>query len=688
MAEPQRPALTDEEICNQARSQLHAIEEFDGTYRGRALVDLRFSVGDQWPSDTRKVRETTPNPRPCLVVNRTEDFVMHEVNEFRQNRPDINVLPANDGTDVATAEVVQGLIRQISRESAADIAYETGVDHQIRMGRGYWRIILEWADPMSFDLVPRIKRIRNPLSVFLDANSQEPDGSDARYGFIIQHMTHAEFERTYPQADCTNFPAFIYGGEGWVTKDTVRVAEYFFTEWRRQTIARLRDGQILPKEDVQNTALIVEERVAHIPQIWQTKLNGHQVLETFAWPGAHIPIVPVIGLEEEIDGRVELKGMVRNMIDPQRTYNYLASLETELLSMAPKAPYVGPERFMEGHEIMWREANSRNFPALEYHPTMGPNGQLNPPPQRQIFEPPIQAISQQRALALDDIRGVTGIHQPTLGIPGSERSGIALREQKQQSDTANFHFFGNANRSIRQTGVILVDLIPKVYNRERVIRIVGADDVEEVIRINAQTVREGKGVLFDVRNARFDVAISTGPSFTTKRQEAAESMVRLTQAYPEMVKLIGDLMVGNMDFPDSQEAAQRIKRAIPPEILGTDEELSPEQLQAMLAQLQQQLKQLNAYAVEREQEVTTLQDQQKLLVQQINDKTQENAIKAGQLRLDREALLLKTDLDARKLDIEEQTKNRDLDVELQTKNRDMDLDAAELALKARDNGLP
>jgi hypothetical protein len=350
----------------------------------------------------------------------------------------------------------------------------------------------------------------------------------------------------------------------------------------------------------------------------------------------------VLGNEYDIDGQVQLSGIVRSAMDSQRMYNYWVSAETETIALAPRAPFIGVEGQFEGHEATWRSANVRNWAYMEYK-GIALGGQPAPPPQRQVYEPAIQAITQARLMAADDLKATTGIYDAALGARSNETSGRAILSRQRESDTSTFHYPYNLSLAIRHAGRVMLDLIPTIYAEERVMRIVGDDGDEEQVTINAPH-KDGRGVehLYDVTVGTYDVVVSTGPSFASKRQEAVESMVQVSQAYPQLLQTAGDLFVKNMDWPGAQDIAARLRKTIPPALLdeqGTTPEEQVQQLQAAAQQMSQQLQALNAYAQQRER------------CQQIE---QEARTKGAELALKEQELQMKQDLETQKLALEAQ----------------------------------
>jgi hypothetical protein len=589
-----------EKILGIARKRFALAEEAEAENRDLALDDLRFAAGEQWDDQILRSRES--DRRPCLVINRIPQFERQVINDIRQNRPSGRVSPVDDFADVETAKIYQGIVRHIERASDADTAYDTAGASAVQCGFGFFRVTTEYCDPMSFDQEIRIKRIRNRFRAYLDPASQEPDGSDANWGFEFGDLSIEDFKSQYPGAKASDADSWRGLGDEaqpWMGQDYVRVAEYFYKEFRddeliliahpdgrKESILRseLIEGQMLPPG-----AQVLSQRKTQVPVVHWIKMTGVEVLEETIWPAPWIPIIPVLGEERDIDGKVVREGIVRHAKDPQRIYNYMASSEAEAIALAPRAPYIGYEGQFKGYEKQWASANSKNHAYLEVKAvTVG--GAPAPLPQRQQFEPAVQAITQARMLASDDMKATTGIYDAGLGAKSNEQSGVAIQRRNIQSQTSNFHFMDNLSKSIRHAMRMIVHMIPKIYDTERAIRILGEEGEEEIVRINQEFERNGELVYYKLGVGKYDVSVDTGPSFETKRQEAVASMLDLTRSYPQIMQVAGDLLVGAMDWPKAKELSERIKKTLDPNITeDAKNQKVPPQLQAQMGQMSQMI---------------------------------------------------------------------------------------------------
>ena len=593
-----------------------------GESREDELDDLRFMAGSpdnqwQWPADVLATRGSvqgqTINARPCLTINKLPQHVRQVTNQQRQNRPSGKVIPADDNADVAVAEVFDGIIRHIEYMSDADVAYDTACDNQVTYGEGYIRILTEYAREDSFDQDLRIGRIRNSFSVYMDPTIQDPCGSDAKWCFITEDLLKEEFERMFPDAaPITSIMAQGIGDQSlsqWISQNTVRIAEYFYIDHEKAKL-NLYPGNVTAfngtPQDGQLKAMFgqpVRTRTVDRRKVMWVKTNGYEVLDEREWIGKYIPVVRVVGNEFEVDGRLYISGLVRNAKDAQRMYNYWTSQEAEMLALAPKAPFVAYGGQFEGYEMQWKTANTTNWPYLEVNPDVTDGaGNVLPLPQRS--QPPMAqtGLIQAKMGAAEDIKSTTGQYNASLGQQGNERSGKAILARVQEGDTGTYHYVDNLGRAIRHITRQLVDMIPKIYDTERVARIVGVDGEVGMAKINPQQPEPVKPIMDAAGNViekiynptvgTYDVVITTGPSYLTKRQEAVEAMANILQTSPQLWQVAGDLFIKNMDWPGAQEMAARFKKIIDPKVLAEDDK-SPELQSAeqMIEALTQQLNQ-------------------------------------------------------------------------------------------------
>ena len=605
----------DDALLKEIRDYCDEAIKADSHNRMPAVADLQFLVGEQWPDEIKRQRQL--ENRPCLTFNRLPTFLHQVTNDQRQNKPGIKTHPVDSGADIKRSEINQGIIRHIEYISNADIAYDTAVNSAAAIGFGFWRLITEYESPTSFDQVIKYQRIRDALKVFPDPASVEADGSDQKRCAIICDVPRKEFKREYPDADMATATAMGLLGQqvqpGWMDDKYVRVVEYYYFEYKKRTLCMLTDGSVKFKDELTDADVQMldadgkpQERVSQIPQLMWCKATAGAIIERTKIMCRWIPVFPVWGNEVDIQGKVYRSGIIRDAKDPAQMYNFWMTSATEEVSLRPKSPFIGAEGQFEDHEEDWGQANNRSFAYLEYKP-VALNGTLAPPPQRSPMADVPVGMLQMAMHASDNIKAVTGLFDSSLGARSNATSGVQERAQQRQGDTANFHYTDNLNRSIRHCGRCLIDMIPHYYDAKRVVRLMKEDGTIDSAEVNVQKVdpitQQVTETLNDLTVGTYDVTVSTGPSYSTLREEASEAMVAVAGDFPKLMEVAGDLVIESMDWPGAEKIAERLRKTMPAELTkegdADGEEgpppLPPEIEQAlqnadkMVDQLQQQL---------------------------------------------------------------------------------------------------
>jgi hypothetical protein len=599
MADYQDQDSSEDTRINDAKKFLNLCNDVDSNNRAEALDDVRFCAGDQWPVDVQNSRVL--ESRPCLTINKVDAYVRQICNQIRQQRPRIKVQGMNNEADAKLAEILSGVCRHIEYQSSADVAYDTASEYAVKMGWGYFRVMTDYISPDSFEQEIYIRPIDNPFTVYFDPNSQLPDGSDAERCLITTVVSKKTFRAMYPGKD--DGQGFTSRGTGdsdaeWVTKEDVRIAEYFYTVRTPAKLVLLSDGTSVFEDELPDAQIladagieIIEKRDTYKKQIKWCKLTAMEILEERDWAGKYIPVIPVYGQSCIIDAKHKKFGLVRMAKDPQRMYNYWTTALTESVALAPKAKWVMAEGQDEGHENEWAQANIKAMPVLRYKQT-DTEGRQAPAPQRLQPEPPPAGIVTATQGMSNDLMTVVGIYDPSQ-LPQGNMSGKAIAGQQQQVDMVNFHYYDNLTRSIAYCGRIILDLIPKIYDTERVMRIIGADEKPEIITLNQRVTTEDgvEKILNDVSVGRYDVVMDTGPGFATKRGEAVEAMMTLLAADPTLMQTAGDLIFRNMDFPGAEIIADRMAASNPLAQIDEKSDIPP-QVQMQLAQSKQMIEQM------------------------------------------------------------------------------------------------
>lgn len=622
-------ARKDQKLLERAKERFQTcIDHYDGEYK-RGREDLDFLIGDQWDEKIKSKRAL--EGRPCLSENRLLPFVHQVSNDIRQSRPAIGVVPVDNNSDIETAKILRGLVRNIEVQSSADTAYDTAAWTALTSGYGWIRINTKYTGNDSFDQELELVRIPDFSSVMIDPNSKMLDGSDAEFGFVYVDIPHEQFEEQYPGADLVDFKD--KSTVGWCTEETVRVCEYFYKEYETKTIYLLADGTVTDNAEGQD---IADEREVRQPIVRWCKLTCNEILEKTEWLGEYIPLVPVYGEEIWQDGRRKCFSLISQAKDPQRRYNYWLTASTELIALQPKAPYVGLVGQFATAGNKWARANNETFAYLEYDPVELPDGQIYAgAPQRQ--PPPVgsPAMFQEQMAAADGIKASLGMFNASLGQSSNETSGKAIIARKEEGDNATFHFVDNLQSSIRQVGRILIDLIPKIYKGPRIIRIIGEDDSKLSVPINQAAVKAQGGnfmplkenqvpdAFFDLNAGKYDVVSTVGASYATKRQETANILQSIIMAAPETFTIFGDIFLKNLDIAESELMVNRLRKMNP----AMQDDADPQS-----AQLQQAAQQMQAMQMQLAQMDAALKQKREKDQAEVNAELQKTSAEIDKIK--------------------------------------------------------
>lgn len=620
--------MSKSDVIKEAGEAIRRCEDNERENRDNWIADVKFVCNDeQWPELV--LQERTNAGRPAHTINRLAPILRQVVNEARANKPSILVRPVDKGADPDTAEILGGLIRNIESVSGADIAYDTAVEHAVAGGFGYWRVDIDYAHNDTFDKDILIRRIANPLSVYGDPDSYAPDGEDWNLAFVTDYIRKDEFKRRFRDAEMLDFE----GGETLETHHEgedagVRVAEYWTRETVSKPIVLLSDGQIMEAKEFTEQAEyfaqvlgieVVGEREVMSYRTRHRLISGAEVLSDNDWAGCYIPIVPVIGSEVIIKDKRHLRGLFRGAKAAQERYNYWVSAMTELIALSPRVPYIAPSGAFKSDRENWDRSNKEDLATLEYDGPVMP--QRQPPPQ------PSAGMLQEAMSAAEDIKAITGIYDASLGARSNEVSGVAINSRKRQGDISTFHFTDNQTRSIRQTGRILVDLIPKVYTQDRVVRVLGIDGKTEQVTLGEPNEQ---GRIYDLGAGKYDVTVKAGPNYATQREETRAELADIIGKMGEpAAQMLAPIYLRNCDWPGAEDVADRLEGKQPGE-----EDIPPQvrqQMQEMGAQIEQAGQQMQmgmARMQELEAENAALKAEHDLKAYELEIKNKEADIKA------------------------------------------------------------
>src|SRR5258708_6699808 len=606
----EKPARTDKEILEEAHERLQRCVDDNAEQRKLQLQDLRFATLDQWPAEIRATREDPSQPggpRPCLTLDKINQYVTQVVNDMRQNRPAIKVRPIDDYSDPATAEVLQDLARHIEDKSMADIPYLTAGQSAVVTGEGYFRFITEYEDERSDKQKISILPCVDMFSVYLGPHLM-PDGSDAEYGFVLEDIPEERFKREWPDKKFKSQDFPEEGSANWRSENSIRIAEYFYFDYRDTLVMYIADENATPIMADEYNAMpeaqrppIQSQRKTKIKSVKWCKLTGAEILEKREWAGDYIPIVNVRGREQWIEGKRRIWGLVRPAIDALRAYNYWFSAITERLALSPKTPVIGAVGQFATDEAKWNNANTSNYPFLQYD-AIEVNGVQVPPPGRQAPAQLESAMIQHLQILEHDVQTALGMYKASLGQEQPQQSGNAILALTRESDTCTFHFPNNLANSVRYGGKIIVNLAPNIYDTAQILRLKGEDGMVRQAQIDPnqpQAMREIQDATGNIKRiynfgvGDYDVTTTVGPSYNTKRMESSAIFTDLANSAkdPGSAAVMPYLATNASASTAPDEPVKMLKPPLPPQVpppMDRSPQVPP-QIQAEMAKMYQAL---------------------------------------------------------------------------------------------------
>jgi hypothetical protein len=600
-------------IMELARKRFAKVVEVQGSPRDEANIDLRMIVGgkeNHWEPAALAAR----NGRPTLCINKLPKFLRSVTGDQRKSRPSVKVRPVDSKADPQIANILEGHIRNIEYTSNASYSYDSAFKHATSCGfPGYWRLLTDYSDDDVFEQDIKIAPVRNHFSVYMDHSCVPYQGLE-KYCFVVETMPMEEFKHAYPKADALQFTDGATGDEmsQWFDDDGIRVAEYFYKVAATKTILQLRTGEVVeltakmkpflsPDRKMLMSAQgepmeVVKERTVESHKIMWAKICGlDEPLEgPQEWAGKYIPVIPVMPEEFIIDGKPVWKGMVRDARDPTMLYNYVASANIEAVALSPKSPLMIGKSQLDGNEAQWNNAHTTPYPYLVYNDEAGNTSipQRTAPVQQQ---PGLLATMQQANMDFED---TIGIFRAGLGAPSNEKSGIAIRERKESSDVGTYEYHDNLSRAIQWSYRVLIDLIPRIYDTERGLRLMNPDDTESHTEINKEIIGPDgtKTIINDITQGKYDVVATLGPAYATQRQEGqqvlSDILTAIAPVAPQTVPVILPRLFKLMDFPEAQEITKELRAVFGQDEEGKQQEKGPDPMQEMQQQMAQVMMQL------------------------------------------------------------------------------------------------
>lgn len=648
---------TDESILEEARERSDTAYLYHQDNLDRAETDVKFIFGDQYDDDYSN--ERLDDNRLNLTFNKLPQFVNKVIGSQRANTDSIKVtttgasighqepkMLTGSKKEISVTNAVSDIIRDIEYQSNAISWYKMAFKHAVEGGFGYLRVLTEYQQD-GFDLDISIKGIRDRWSVLIDPKAQEPDRSDMNYCFISERISHKEFQKRYPDKSISALMTHMQNDNNtyWGDEDTITITEYFRREAYKKTIVLLSNGETHDKKEIeellpnleQKGITIKKERKTTAYKVIWCKINAFEILEKeIEFPTSTIPIVPILGRETDFRNKKELKGLIYDAKDAQRSLNIMRSSALEKIDSSPLSPWIATDKAIEGHQQEWAQSNTTKLAVLTYkkgedRPSRDPGSTM-----------PVAEL--QVAGTLDeDMKASIGIFNASLGNKGQEKSGVAIRAQANEADVGTYEFIDNYKMGIRRIGLLTAELIPKIYDTERIVRLRNVDGTTDTLEVNKEQTNPENGqkeVINDLNWGKYSVIVTSGISYETKREENADKILNLMKVSPQVAQVGADLLVKNLDFADSEILSERLAKMIPPNLLS-------EEKRAELAKDQPKQQQPSPEQQQAEKELKLKQ-----MEMEMKAKENEHSVEIEKIRLE----TAKVNLEIKKQDVVEQPK--------------------------------
>jgi hypothetical protein len=577
---PDRFDPKEAEVAAELRRHIVEWDSADGEFIRNSNFEFDFLSGLQWIDeygDGRDIaRELTRKGRNAWTIDLLTPSVESLINQIRINKVTANFIPIGGAADKATADVRQGLYRNIERVSNAAIARETGYQMAVSVGRGYERILIEDEEGASFYRKITIQRVDSLQSIAIDPTCLDFTYRDAGWAYTFDDLWKDEFHAQYGDRtddgterdlDVTGFGLLDASAkEWWFPKDKVKVGEYWRRVWKMREVWKCEDGNDYWKEDVPEGVGLADVRVNVKKKLdssleWR-RMTGTQTLEKRIWPGKLIPIVVFVGREIFRGRRPKIhSGMVRAAMAPCRIHNYMVSRMVDEVALSPLPHMFAPEESFSVEQLkIVNDINSHPWSVVAYKPRQDDQGRQLPPPMWASPSPNIAAVVQATAGAKDDLQRVLNTYAPQLGMNEGKQSGTAINQINESGDISHAAFSDNFNRAMLHEAAIVNELMDVVYTDKQAITITDPDESTRQVLINQeyQDRRTGKVVkhLFGI-DAKYGVATGIMPWYPRRQAQAAAQILELAKGLPAEVAKVLDLVVQDLNIPNARKYADR-----------------------------------------------------------------------------------------------------------------------------------
>lgn len=535
--------------------------------------------------------------RPRYTFDKVNPIIDQIVGEIRNNDFTLRVSPAGGGSDKKTAQVLDGLIRNIRNLSNAEIIFDDAAEQMISVGMSAFEVVNDYVDSDCFDQDLLIKPIFDAHNrVYFDPNSKLPDRSDANWCFVLEEITKDEYKKEFPDGSEMSISTDKGDNAYYFKPDTVTIARFLYKKAQKSTIVKMSDGsvyELTPEfESVADELAMagiteVQRRERKIETVYQRYADGQGWLnkeeETVF---RHIPVIPMYANFRLSEGKVIYRSLTQRLMDEQRVYNYARSREIEEGALAPRAKYWMTETQAKGHVDKLRTLNTNSDPVQLYNPD--PNV-ANPPQQvgGAAINPGLSNVANAMR---EDINESAGLFAASMGNNPNVQSGVAIGKQIDRGNNGSAKYFAAIETALNYLGRVLIDAIPRVYDGTRQVRIIGDDGSSDMVTVNQTIIDNQTGQLVslnDLSQGKYDAVCDIGASFKNRQDEANEAFTQMAQIFPEVAQMGMDVWLSNITLPGMDKVAERARLMAIQQGMIPQEQMTDEELQ-MVEQMQQQ----------------------------------------------------------------------------------------------------
>ena len=662
--------MAEQKIVSEMLAHFKLSADAEQENRTRALYILDFTRPGAKQFGATEI--SARGNRPSYSFNQLPKFGRQVINDQWMNVPQIKYIPKTDA-DVDKAELLEDKVREVQSQGCAQTAYKLAIASQINIGWGYFAFATDYDNDDSNDQNIYIRQIPNTFQVYDDPSTREQDRSDRRYLIEVEDIPRTDFNRLNNRDYSTNDLQSIgddYPDWASMGKDLVRVGHYWRIEYDKETVYFHKETGKKVTDKPKNIK-DYDSREIKKPRAMYYKCTATEKLEERKWQGKHIPYCFVEGNKNIVNGKTYLTGIYEDMVSTQVLYNYATNTAIELAESAPISPFIGDARAFKGYEKFYDNVNTKNYSYLPYN-AIDENGQPINIPQRMQNGADLSSAVSLIQMAEQNFYGTSGIYPASLGQQSNEKSGKAIIARQREGDVSTSNYADTFGRALLYGGIIFEDLSKKIYDGSREIQVMSEDKKTRFVKINQKYAdpKTGKPVNYDMTKGEMEVAVTTGPSYSTKREESREAQIQLFQAAPQAMLPALPMIIRSMDWPNAEKTADAVERGLPPELRDPDrqdEQMKgiPPAVQAQLQQSQQIIEQLGGALQEAQQAANDKQAEAQLKMGELQVKAQaaqtqteknqiDAEIKAAELQFEREKFQAENQINIAELQLQEQ----------------------------------